>query len=168
MTTLADVYQAGIDAVVADNTISRGDFADAMRTVATTGVSNAEATDYVDAVAAEFQRFGMINNPTYNNLRGNIINDPLVHAAIYSALSTIHQLDARLPIESALKLQDLREERDNINGALTRCDDLIAAEPPGVVGRLVKEVLRAGKDHLRGYREEVRNQIQTIVGDPDG
>ena len=169
MTDVATAWQAGIDAVVADNTLNRSGFVDAMQTVITSGLSNQEGNDYVDAVAAEFNRLGLINNPTYNNLRGNIIADPVVHRNLYDALAvTINALPEAKPVIEAAQLTELREDRDEANNAIQRCDDLIAAEPPGPVGRLVKEVLRDGKRSIREHKQRVRDQIQNILGDPDG
>lgn len=166
--TINDAWQAGIDAVVADNTLNRSGFVDAMQTVITDGLSNAEGNAYVDAVAVEFNRLGQINNPTYNNLRGNIIADPAVHRELYDALAvTLNALPEAVPVLQAVELTNLRDERDNVAGAITRCDELIAAEPAGTVGRLVKEVLRDGKGSLRGHREQLRDAIRNITGDPD-
>ena len=168
MTDIATAWQAGIDAVVADNTLNRGGFVDALQTVITDGLSNAEGNAYVDAVAVEFQRLGIINNPTYNNLRGNIIDDPAVHRALYDALAvSLNALPEALSVLSAARLTELRDERDSVNDAIDRCDALIAAEPPGTVGRLVKEVLRGGKQQLRDYKERLRDEIRNITGDPD-
>lgn len=167
MTTISEAWQAGIDAVVADNTLNRGGFADAIRTVVTVRFSNAEAGDWIDAIAVEFNRLGIINNPTYGNLRGNIIGDAVAHRLLFDSLATVQQLPEGQPAISALNLLDLREQRDNIDAAITRCNDLIAAEPGGVVGRLVKDVLRQGKESLRGHKEQVRNEIRNITGDPD-
>lgn len=168
MADIREAWQAGVDAVVADNTINRGGFVDALQTVITTQFSNQEGNDLVDAVATEFNRLNIINNPTYNNLRSNIIDDPVAHVELFEALGTIGRLDELLPAVQALRLIELREDRDNINDALDRYDVLIAAEPNGVVGRLVKETMRAGKDLLRQHRETVRNEIRTLTGDPDG
>lgn len=167
MSTINDAWQAGINAVVADNTLNRGGFADAIRTVVTIQFSNADAGAWIDAVAAEFNRLGIINNPTYGNLRGNIIGDAVAHRLLFDSLATIGQLPETTPAAQALHLLELREERDNINGAIDRCNILIAAEPGGVVGRLVKDVLRQGKDNLRGHKEQVRNEIRNITGNPD-
>lgn len=168
MSTLSDAWQAGIDAVIADNTINRQGFVDAIQTVVTQGLSNQEGNDFVDAVAAEYNRLGSINNPTFNNLRGDIISrGDVASLAFFNSVSTIQNLPETKPVEDALELMNLREERDNIDAAIDRCNVLIAAEPPGVVGRLVKEVLRQGKENLRGHKEEVRNQIRRITGDPD-
>lgn len=168
MTTVADAWQAGIDAVVADNTLNRGGFVDAMQTVITQGFSNAEGNAFVDAVAVVYEQSNIINNPTYNNLRGHIIDDPVKHRTSYDSLAVaINSLPEFVPVNEAAQLMDLREERDNVDAAITRCDDLIAAEPPGVVGRLVKEVLRGGKRELRGHKEQLRDQIRNLTGDPD-
>lgn len=168
MTDIATAWQAGIDAVVADNTLNRGGFVDALQSVITDGLSNAEGNDYVDAVATEFNRLGVINNPTYNNLRGNIIADPVLHRNLYDALAvSLNQLPEAGPVLAAARLTELRDDRDNINAALDRCDALIAAEPNGTVGRLVKDILRDGKRSLRQYKEQLRDEIRNITGDPD-
>ena len=168
MAELSEAWQAGIDAVIADNPLNRGGFVDALQTVATSGLSNAEGNDFVDAVAAEFNRLGIINNPTYNNLRNNIISDAVVHAALFNSIGTIGTLPETQPVISALQLTGLREDRDNADAAIARLDDLIAAEPgPAPIRRLVREVLRVGKQQIRDYKQNVRDQIQNILGDPD-
>lgn len=168
MADLIEAWQAGVDAVVADNTLNRGGFTDALQTVITDGLGQAEGNTYVDAVATEFNRLGLINNPTYNNLRGNIIADPVVHVELYTALATtLNALPEAAPFTQAAQLTGLRDERDNIDAAITRCDDLIAAEPGGTVGRLVKDVLRDGKRELRQFKERIRDEIRNILGDPD-
>lgn len=165
---IQDAYQAGIDAVVADNGLNRGGFTDAIQTIITDGLSNAEGNAYVDAIAAEFNRLGIINNPTYNNLRSNIINDSVLHRSLYDALAvSLNALpEAEAVLESA-ELTRMRDERDNVTAAIDRCDALIAAEPAGTVGRLVKEVLREGKRELRQHKQRLRDAIQNITGDPD-
>lgn len=168
MTTYNDGWQAGIDAVVADNTLNRNGFVDAIQTVLTARFTQDNGRDWVDAVAVEFERLGIINNGTYNNLRGHIITDPVAHRALFDSLSTVAQLAETRVAATSADLIGLREERDNINNALDRLDVLIAAEPNGIVGRLVKQTLRQGKDSLQVRREDVRNQIRTITGDPDG
>ena len=168
MATIEEAYQAGIDAVVADNGLNRGGFVDALQTVITDNFSNAEGNAWVDALAAEFNRLGIINNPTYNNLRGNIIADPVVHRALYDALAvTINALPETNPVLQAAELTRLRDDRDNADAAIDRCQALIDAEPAGTVGRLVKEVLRDGKRLLREYKQQLRDQIQNLTGDPN-
>lgn len=168
MSLLPDAWQAGIDAVVADNGLNRGGFVDAMQTVITDGLSNAEGNAYVDAVAVQFNAFNIINNPTYNNLRGHIIDDPAAHRALWDGLAVaLNALPEAEPVLEAASLTALRDERDNVDAAITRSDDLIAAEPAGTVGRLVKEILRDGKRLLRQHKQALRDQIQNITGDPD-
>jgi hypothetical protein len=170
MTTLNEAFRAGIDAVIADNSLSRGDFGDAMRTVLTANFSPSEATALVDAIAAEYNRLGLISNPTYNNLRGMIIGAASADQAeaLFEALGAgIGLLPEVAPANLSAQLIDLRDERDNVDGAITRLDDLIAAEPPGTVGRLVKETFRFGKDQLRQQKEQLRDAIRNITGDPD-
>ena len=169
MTTVADAYNAGVDAVIADNTLNRAGFVDAMQTVITQGMSNQQGNDFVDAVATLYQSLNQMNNATYNNLRGDIIADGAdVAKAKFSALaSSLNQLPESEPLIVAANLIDLRSDRDNINGGLDRLEVLRQAEPSGPVGRLVKEILRDGKNRLREYRQQVRDAIQSATGDPD-
>lgn len=162
MTTLADAYQAGIDAVVADNALNRGGFADAVRTVITANFSNADATGWIDAIAAEYNRLNQINNPTYNNLRGHIIADPAIARALFDAVSTVANLPESFVAGEALDLIDLRADRDEVN---TSIDTLLAFKTGAT--RQVKDALQLGIDQLRAHKQDLRNQIQAITGDPD-
>ena len=162
MTTINDAWQAGIIAVVADNTLNKGGFADAVRTVITSNYSNAEATAWIDAVADEFNRLTVISNPTYVNMRGHIIDDPVAHRQVFDALSTIGQLPETQPAVPALELIDLRAERDEINVSITT----MVGFRPGTT-RQVKDALNIGIDGLVAHREQVRQRIQQITGDPD-
>ncbi len=162
MTTLSNAWQAGVDAVIADNSINKGDFADAIRTVITSNFSNSEATGWIDAVATEFNRVGVTNNPTYNNLRLNIIDDAVAHKALFDSLSTIGQLAETQPATRALELIELRAERDEINISI----DTVQGFKTGAT-RQVKDVLNQGIDNLRGHKEEIRQRIRQITGDPD-
>ena len=169
MTTVADAFDAGVDAVIADNSLNRGGFVDAMQTVITSGLSNAEGNAFMDALAGEYHSIGFLNNPQYNNLRNFIVNAGADNAkAQFRALAAaINALDESLPLIQAANLLDLRADRDNINNAIDRLEVLRAAEPNGTVGRLVKEVLQQGKGRLREYRQQVRDAIQSATGDPD-
>lgn len=169
MTTITDAYSAGIDAVIADNTLNRGGFADAIRTVLTANFSNAEATTWIDALAAEYNRLGLINNPTYNNFRSGIINagKPTALDLWTALLGTLSGLAESVPAIASAQLVTLRDERDNVDAAIDRFDVLIAAEPGGTVGRLVKDEMRDSKQRLRDRKQDIRNAIQAITGDPD-
>ena len=169
MTTVADAYNAAVDAVIADNTLNRAGFVDALQTVITNGLSNQEGNDWTDALATLYQSLNQINNPTYNNLRGDIIDDgaAIAKEKFVAFATAINVLPETEPLLVAANLMDLRDDRDNINNAIDRLDVLIAAEPNGTVGRLVKEVLRNGKNTLREYRQQVRDAIQSATGDPD-
>lgn len=162
MSTINEAWQAGIDAVVADNTLNKGGFADAVRTVITSNYSNAEATAWIDAVADEFNRLTVISNPTYVNMRGHIIDDPVAHREVFDAMSTIGQLPETQPAIPALELIDLRTERDEISASITT----MVAFRPGTT-RQVKDALNIGIDGLIAHREQVRQRIQQITGDPD-
>jgi hypothetical protein len=168
MITLSDAWQAGIDAVIADNSLTRGQFTDAMQTVIIDGLSQGDGNDYVNAVAEEFERLGLINNATYSNLRADIISDPVKHRLLYDALlGELNSLPEAEPVLDAVELTNLRDERDNVDNAIDRLDVLIGAEPGGTVGSLVKEAMRGGKANLRTHKQALRDQIRNITGDPD-
>lgn len=170
MTDIVEAFRAGIDAVIADNTLNRAGFSDAIQTILTARFSNADSNAWVDAIAAEYNRLGLINNPTYGNLRGSIINatDANEAEALFIALgSTIGALPETAPAVASGRLIDLRDSRDNIDAGLDRLQALIDAEPSGTIGRFVKEVLRNGKDLLRAEKQRLRDEIRNITGDPD-
>ncbi len=168
MTTIADVHQGGVDAVIADNTINQNAFENAIEAVIP-GISGAEADAWVSALIIEWERVGVINNATFNSYRSEIIaNGAAVSREQFEAMSTaVFLLPSTTPIDEAAQLFDLRDTRDNIGDALDECDVLIAAQPAGSVGRLVKDAIRIGKNWLRSERVRVRSEIQAITGDPD-
>lgn len=165
-----DTFEAGLDAVIADNTLNRGGFVDAMQTVITSGFSNAEGNAWVDAVAALYATYGL-GNGSYSNWRNNVLlgsTKDEVLALFDSINRAITGLPETVPLSSAIELFNLREERDNIDAAMTRLDDLIAAEPgPAAVRRIVREELREAKQRLRDRKQAVRAAIQAATGDPD-
>ena len=169
MTTVADAYNAAVDAVIADNSLNRAGFVDALQTVIDAGMSNAEGNAWVDALATLYNSLNQTNNPTYNNLRSDIIDDgaDIAKAKFVALASSINQLPETEPLLQAAALIDLRADRDNINAAIDRLEVLRTAEPGGTVGRLVKQVLQTGKSQLREYRQQVRDAIQSATGDPD-
>ena len=169
MPTVADAYNAAVDAVIADNTLNRAGFVDAMQTVIDRGMSNQEGNDFCDALATLYQSLNQINNPTYNNLRGDIIDDGAdVAKRKFVAFATeINQLPESEPLIIAANLIELRADRDEINNAIDRLDAISAAEPAGPVRKLVRQVLQQGKSQLREYRQQVRDAIQSATGDPD-
>jgi hypothetical protein len=169
MTDTVQAFRAGIDAVFLDNALSGGDFSDVLRTVLTANFSNAEASAWSDAIAVELNRLELCNNPTYVSMRNQFILASTAQRAedLFAALTTINALPETIPAINSARLIDLRVDRDEVVNALARCDVLIAAEPAGTVGRLVKDVLRQGKSQLQQYREQLRIEIQNITGDPD-
>jgi hypothetical protein len=163
MTTIADAFQAGIDAVVADNTLNRAGFVDAVQTVITARFNNAQGNAWVDAVAAEMNRVGSVNNPSYTSMRNKIANNPVECAALFASLATITALPETEPAVTALKILDLRTERDEVQ---TSIDTLNAFKPGNT--RQVRDAVNIGINNLRGLRQQIRDQLSTLIGDPDG
>ena len=170
MATLEEAFDAGVDAVIADNSINRGGFVDAMQTIITDRFSNAEGNAFVDALAVLYGDLGQLNPPgTYNKLRGDIISDgeALAKSKFRALAVVINALPEAEPVLDAAELTRLRDERDSVDLAIARLDELIAAEPAGTVGRQVKAILRDGKQLLRQGKEALRDQIRNITEDPD-
>jgi hypothetical protein len=164
MTTTADAFEAGIDAVIATPTLNKGGFADAIRTVIDQSYTNSEATAWIDAIAVEYQRTGQINSATYSSFRSKINSDGKDLALIrFNALEqSISQLDETRNAAEAIELIDLRAERDEADANIDILIALKAGQP-----RQVREAIQLGIEQLRGYKQQVREQIQNLTGDPD-
>ena len=167
-TTTRDAFEAALDAIILDNGLNQNGFENAIQSVLTANFNNAEADAYVTAIVAEYFRLG-INTATYSNFRNSLLNAGKVASlALWDALNpTISGLPEASPAEQSAFLISLRDERDNIDAAIDRFNVLIAAEPNGTVGRLVKDEMRAAKVRLRERKQAVRDAIQAITGDPD-
>jgi len=168
--TIRDAYEAGVDAVLLDNALNKGDFADAIRTVLVSNFTNAQAVAWIDSLAVEYNRLGQTNADTYAQWRNQIVAlGSAVALELWDALQVnITGLAESVPaIESAV-LIELRDERDNIDAAIDRFTVLIDAEPSGTVGRLVKDEMLGSKERLRERKQRIRSAIQAITGDPDG
>ena len=164
MTTIVDAFKAGIDAVIADPTINRSAFVDAVQTVITQRLSNQEGNDWVDAIAVEYNRLGIINQPTYNRLRNHIESEGAdVANELFIALQAVITLlpESAEPI-SAVRIMDLRNERDEINTSIATMQGF----QTGATAQ-VREALRQGIESLRQHRENVRAQLRGLIGDPD-
>ena len=168
---LREVFEAGVDAVIADNTLNRQGFVDAMQTVVTSGFSNAEGNAWVDAVAAFYNSLEQCNNPAYNSWRNQALlglTKPAVMGVFDEFTRSISGLAEHVPLAQAIELQNLREQRDNIDAAIDRLDVLIGAEPgPPAVRQIVREQLRESKQRLRELKQNIRAAIQAATGDPD-
>lgn len=169
MATTREAFEAGIDAVELDNALNKGGFADAVRTILTDDFTNAQAVDWIDALADEYFRLGQTNAATYGQWRGQIIDLGKATALeLWDALqNNLTGLPASVPANESALLVTLRDERDSVDAAIDRFDVLIAAEPNGTVGRLVKDEMRTAKARLRERKQRLRSAIEAITGDPD-
>lgn len=160
MTTNSEAFEAGVDAVIADNTLNQNGFENAVQTIAT-GISNAEADAWVAALVVEYNRVGITNNPTYGNFRGEIINEGKATAlALFGALAaTINALDETQPVNTDLRKIDLRADRDEVN---TSIDTLQAFIDLPASTKQVKEALRIGIHELRGLKRRIIDELQAM------
>lgn len=164
MTTPTEAYEAGVDAVIANNSANKGAFADAIRTVVTQAYTDAEAKAWIDELALEYNRVGQINATTYASMRSKIIADGKDLAMVrFEALAqSINQLPETKVMEVSLELIDLRSERDEADANIDILIALKSGQP-----KQVKDAIQLGIEQLRGYKREIREQIQNLTGDPD-
>jgi len=164
MTTIRQAFEAGIDAVIADNGIDKGGFADAIRKVIDRAYTGGEAKAWIDAIAAEYVRVGQTTNDQYSGLRSKIVSDGKALALIrFDALTlSIDELPETIATRLAIELIDLRAERDEADANIDILQKLKDGQP-----RQVREAVQLGIDQLRGYKQSVRDQIKARTGDPD-
>ena len=151
-------FGAFIDAVIADPTLSKSDAGDIIATFGA-GISGQEARDYLEAVAQGYETIGVINNPTYAALRNEIAaeGNP-TSTAMYAALEpTVINLPETFPISTGIRKQYLREERDQVDGNIVTMQGFKVGQP-----HQVKEALGLGIDSLRGYKEQVVNELKAM------
>ena len=158
MSTNPDAWQAGIDATILDNTISKNEFADAIQTVATLN-SNPEVALWIDEIVASFDSIGVINNPTFNSLRAEIINEgAVVSRAQFGSLQTlVNNLPSTTPINEGLRMLELRSERDQVNGNIVTLNTLKVGQ-----NRQVREAINLGIDDLRAYKQRLTEELQAM------
>ena len=151
-------FGAFIDAVIADPTLSKSDAGDIIATFGA-GISGQEARDYLEAVAAGYETIGVINNPTYAALRNEIAaeGNP-TSTAMYAALEpTVTNLPETFPISTGIRKQYLRGERDQVDANIVTMQGFKVG-----AARQVKEALGLGIDSLRGYKEQVVNELKAM------
>jgi len=162
MTTTSDAFQAGIDAVIADNTLNRAGFVDAIQTIITQRFSNVQGSAWIDAIAVEMNRVGSINNPTYGSMRSKIIGSPVECAALFTALTSINALPETIPAQEAIQIIDFRTDRDEVNVSIGTLNAFKVGET-----RQVVDAVNIGINELRGLREQIRERLRALIGDPD-
>ena len=163
MTTINEAYAAAVDAVIADNALSRADFANVLRTF-TNGWNVGESTDWVDALALEYFDLDFMNNGNYNNLRNKIIADgDVLSKDLFDALNTaVSAMPTTVPFNEGIRLKDLRDDRDETLISIVTMQGF----KPGQTDQ-VKDALNLGIDALQLLRERLRAEIRDITGDPD-
>lgn len=172
MTTLAQAYGEWADLVeINGNTVTKNDARDILRAHAPS-LSHAEGSAWWDAYAILLGSLGVVDNPspTYaNGVRFQAINDGAAKVKLlFDALAVaINQMPESVTVNAALRLAELRDERDSVDDAITRVEEIIANEPDTTVGRLVSETLKACERELSEHKQRLRDEIRNIIGDPD-
>jgi len=158
MTTNTDVFQAGVDAVIADNTLNQNGFENACQTVSTR-ITNAEADAWVNALIAEYHRLGIINNATYANFRNQIITEGANTALVlFEALAaTINGLSETNVVNADIRRSDLIVERDEVDTSIATMQNFRTGATPQV-----KDALNLGISQLRGFKETLRDELRNL------
>lgn len=164
MSNIVEAYGAGVDAIIADNGTSRAVFITVLRTYSD-GVSTTEWGDWVDAVATFYFDLNLSSNSNYNQLRTRIISDGAdVAKNLFTALLVgINSLPETLVVTNGIELQTLREERDEVDASITTMQGFRTGQTEQVI-----DALNIGIDYLRALKQNLRDQIEAITGDPDG
>jgi hypothetical protein len=163
MTTINDAYAAAVDAVIADNGLSRSAFSDVLQTF-TNGWSNTEATGWIDALATKYFDLDLVNNGNYSNLRSKIVADgePLSNDLFVSLGSAVSLLPESAAFNEAIHLKNLRDDRDETVISIAT----MVSFRPGQTQQ-VKDAINIGIEALQIQRERLRAEIRDITGDPD-
>jgi hypothetical protein len=117
MNTNADAYAAMAAAIIADNATTRAQAGDVIEGFGPT-MPGAAAREWIDAIATHYESLGIINNPTYSSLRGEIINEGQIKAdALFGAMaSAINAMPETAPINAAIQLQSDADTKSTIPG----------------------------------------------------
>lgn len=163
MTTINVAYAAAVDVLIADNTLSRTGFRTVLRQF-TNGWSTAEGTDWIDALAVLYFDLDFVNNGNYNNLRSKIIADGgVLSKELFDALGTaVNAMPTSIPFNEGIQLKDLRDQRDECDISINTMQGF----RPGQTDQ-VKDALNLGINALRALKENLREQIRALTGDPD-
>ncbi len=158
-----EAYAAIVDAIIADNGLSRSAAIDVLQTFAD-GVNNTEGGDWIDAVAGDYFRLGLISNSNYNQLRAGIITDDtdLAKDKFDALISSINALPETPIVAEGIRLKDLRADRDEVDTSITTLQDFRTGQT-----QQVKDALNAGIELLKIEKERLREEIRIITGDPD-
>lgn len=163
MTTVTEAFEAGVAAVIADNTLNKAGFRDAVKTVIDQRLSNAEATAWIDALIAEYNRLGQ-NGTSYANWRNKLINDgAALSMELFDAFAVaINALPESTQPNLAVRIINLRAERDEINTSIST----VQGFKPGQT-KQVRDALDESVTRLQALREVVRDELRGLTGDPD-
>jgi len=151
--------------IIATPTATRAESVDHLQSVAI--VSNADGNAWFNAIAILLNSIGVINNPTYSNMRGEVINEgEVVSSALYAALfQAIRELPETAVVGTAIKnferqrrigeittdIQQVREHRDAL------------PNPPAIVDpqeeRAIRKALVDGIQTLRAEREQLQGRL---------
>lgn len=163
MSNINEAYAAVVDAIIADNGTSRAAAIDVVRTF-TDDVSNTEAGDWIDAVAGDYWRLDLVSNGNYAQLRNSIIADgaQLAKDKFDALISSINALPETPVVAQGIRLQDLRADRDEVDTSIATMQGFRTGQT-----QQVKDALNAGIELLKIEKQRLRDEIETITGDPD-
>lgn len=145
MTTNADAYEGMVDAIIADNSLTRADAGDVIEGFGPTMPGTA-ARQWIDAIATHYESLGIINNPTYSSLRSEIVNEGKDKSmALFNAMaSAINLMAETFPINEAIQLQSNADTKATIPGNIA----ILEGHKTAGVNQQLDDALQAGIDAL--------------------
>ena len=147
MSTLSTIWRDWNSQVQLNNNLTLNEAGDILQTY-TRGVGDAEARQWWNAVAAEYARLNIINQPDYRQLRGHVIGSEGPANELFDALATA--------INSLPESDEVNKGLDRQN----RDDDLAAIDPN--IARI--EALKTGGKSVsdRQFDRALQNAITSL------
>lgn len=158
MNTLITVFAEFVTAAVAGSP-TRGEAIDIFKARADR-LTNAEAGDFLDALAVRYASLGIINNGTYAGLRNEISNTgEAVSNDLFSALrGDVFELPEATIVINEIALNELKDDVAGINANLQTVRDLKQA----TTDRNLKDAYDQAINYLIGLKEDRKNQVANI------
>lgn len=157
MNTIKEAFEAVIDAIIANNALTRAEAGDVVETFGPT-MSGAAARNWLDAIAVLYQSLGIINNGTYSALRNEIVNEgATVAKSLFGALLTpVTELAETADVATAI----LEQERTTALGTIDANIALVQAQKTGGAN----EQLDDAYDQAIFWLEQLKIQLEFELG----
>lgn len=130
MNEIQDAFAGLVDAIILDNALTRSQAGDVIETFGPT-LPGVVARDWIDAVAAEYNRLGIINNPTWSSLRNGVITDGDVASKLLfiALLASINALPESAAVNAAVAFESNAQTKATIPANLVLLEGFKTGDP---------------------------------------